>query len=107
MQAESLLPALEGQAWAGRSHVFAEQARDDILTETEYMTMIRSREFKLVHFLDEPFGQLFDLDRDPSEVNNLWNAAEAAETKQGLLAELREWRIRSQYRAANWAEMWR
>ena len=72
MEAESLLPALQGEPWAEREYVFAEHGRDGILQETEFMTMVRSREWKLVHFLGEPFGQLFDLversGRDPQPV---------------------------------------
>ena len=83
MEAESLLPALEGAPWQGRSHVFAEHSRDGILQETEFMTMVRSRDWKLVHFLDEPFGQLFDLVNDPAEVHNLWDDPAAAGKKRG------------------------
>ena len=43
LEAESLLPALENKEWAGRDYVFAEQARDGILTDTEFMTMVRSK----------------------------------------------------------------
>ena len=87
--------------------MFAEQARDGILTDAEFMTMVRSKEWKLVHFLDEPFGQLFDLTEDPDEVRNLWDAAEGAEAKQKLLAVLREWRIRSQYETKDISAEWR
>jgi arylsulfatase A-like enzyme len=71
------------------------------------MTMVRSREWKLVHFLDEPFGQLFDLANDPGEVHNLWDDPSAACTKGELLDTLREWRIRSQYHTRYWAQDWR
>ena len=59
-EARSLLPALEGEQWQGRDAVFAEHSRDGLLP-TDYMTMVRTNEWKLVHFLQEPFGQLFDL----------------------------------------------
>jgi len=107
LEAVTLLPALEGEPWAGREHVFAEQSRDGILTGCKYMTMVRSREWKLVHFLDEPHGQLFDLTRDPDELVNLWDEPAAAEQKQQLLAVLREWRIRSGYETSDWAAEWR
>ena len=71
------------------------------------MTMVRSRDWKLVHFLDQPFGQLFDLVRDPDEVHNLWDDPAAADKKQELLGQLREWRIRSQYHTRDWAQDWR
>ena len=107
MEAQSLLPALLDDGWAGREVVFAEHARDGILRETDYMTMVRTTRWKLVHFLDEPFGQLFDLVSDPGEIHNLWDDPTAAEAKGRLLDVLREWRIRSQYHTANWSEAWR
>jgi hypothetical protein len=77
------------------------------LQETEFMTMVRNREWKLVHFLDEPFGQLFDLVNDPDELNNLWANPAYAEVKRELLDVLREWRIRSQLHTRNWGRDWR
>jgi arylsulfatase A-like enzyme len=107
MEARSLLPALQGEPWQGREHVFAEHSRDGILQETEFMTMVRSCEWKLVHFLDEPAGQLFDLVRDPGEIRNLWDDPAHEEVKRELLDVLREWRIRSAYHTANWGAEWR
>ena len=107
LEAITMMPALRGEDWPGRDYVYAEQSRDGILTGTAFMTMVRSHHWKLVHFLDEPHGQLFDLASDPDEVNNLWDEPEAATAKQKLLAELREWRIRSGLETANWAESFR
>jgi arylsulfatase A-like enzyme len=107
LEAVSLLDPLYGGDWLGRNYVFAEQAKDGILTGCEFMTMVRSHTWKLVHFLDEPYGQFFDLRRDPDELHNLWSDAASAEMKQELLAVLREWRIRSQYRTADWVKEWR
>jgi arylsulfatase len=103
MEAMSLLPALAGDAWSGREVVFAEHGRDGILRETEFMTMVRSRDWKLVHFLDDDQGQLFDLVDDPEEQHNLWADPAAAQRRRVLLDLLREWRIRSAYRTRNWA----
>jgi arylsulfatase A-like enzyme len=107
LEAISLLPALEGNDWPGRDYVFAEQAKDGILTDTEFMTMVRGCDWKLVHFLDEPWGQLFDLAGDPDEVRNLWDEPAAVEKKRELLGVLREWRIRSGYHTRDWAAEWR
>jgi len=110
LEAESLLPALQGDdnaPWQGRDYVFAEHGRDGILQETEFMTMVRSRGWKLVHFLDEPFGQLFDLVNDPAEVHNLWDAPAHAAKKRELLDVLREWRIRSAWQTQAWSTAWR
>lgn len=69
--------------------------------------MVRNKAWKLVHFLDEPYGQLFDMLHDPNEVNNLWSDPNAASMKQELLGVLREWRIRSGIETANWSQDWR
>jgi arylsulfatase len=107
MEARSLLHALQGKPWTEREYVFAEHGRDGILQETEFMSMVRSREWKLVHFMGESFGQLFDLANDPGEINNLWDDREFAGKKRELLDVLREWRIHSQYHTRRWAENWR
>ena len=107
LEAESLLPGLDGDEFPGREYLFAEQAKDGILTGTEFMTMVRSRDWKIVHFLDEPWGQLFDLQNDPNEVRNHWNDPDHVKQKRRMLAVLREWRIRSQYQTANWCAEWR
>ncbi len=103
-EARSLLPLLRGEPGAsGRDYVFAEHGRDGILRETEFVTMVRSREWKLVHFLDEPFGQLFDLTDDPGEVRNLWGDPGYQDVKRELLDAMREWLVRSNYSTREWA----
>jgi len=77
------------------------------LTTTDFMTMVRGRDWKLVHFLDEPHGQLFNLKDDPDEVKNLCDEPAARDKKRELLDTLREWRIGSQYRTSSWGSEWR
>ena len=100
-EAASLLPALEGRSWQGRDAVFAEHSRDGLLP-TDYMTMVRTAEWKLVHFLDEPFGQLFNLANDPHEIYNLWDDPAHAGQKQELIERLLAWRICSGLTAKDW-----
>jgi len=107
LEAVSMLDALEGADWSGRNFVFAEQIKDGILTGCEFMTMVRNKAWKLVHFLDEPYGQLFDMIHDPNEVRNLWSDPKGASMKQELLGVLREWRIRSGITTAAWTQDWR
>ena len=84
----SILPVFEEDAsWTGREYVYAEQAKDLILTDTEFMTMVLL-DWKLVHFLDEEEGQLFDLNNDPQEAINLWNEPDHQKTRQELLDNL-------------------
>ncbi len=101
MQAESLLPALEGDAhWTGRERVFAEHVPDGIY-EGPYMTMVRDRQWKLVHFVDEAEGQLFDLSADPDEVHNLWPDPQYKAIRQKLLLDILNWRVRSTQQTAD------
>ena len=94
MQAESLLPALQEEDWSGREYVFAEHPPDGIYEGT-FMTMVRSEEWKLVHFVDCDEGQLFNLKDDPDERHNLWESE--PEQRQALLNVLLDWRTKSQY----------
>lgn len=96
-EAVSLNPALFGQPYEGRDCVFAEQAGDGNLTGTDFLTMVRSRTHKLVHFKDADYGQLFDLTSDPGETLNLWNDPACQATKTALHATLRDWHIDSAY----------
>jgi len=108
MEAESLVPALEGSDdWTGRDIVFAEHARTGILEATEFMTMVRTDDWKLVHFVDHDDGQLFDLNEDPEETDDRWNDPAVQDVRRDLLDSLLEWRIRSGVRTADWASEFR
>lgn len=96
------MEALRGRPWEGREYVYCESARDVNFTTNDFQTMIRSRDWKLVHFLDSVDGQLFDLAADPDEVRNLWEDPSAREKKRELLDALLAWRIRSQCDSAGW-----
>ncbi|MEM9825127.1 MAG: sulfatase-like hydrolase/transferase [Planctomycetota bacterium] len=112
--ARSLAVALESpERFAGRERVFCEQAGDGVLTGCDYMTMVRDAEFKLIHFhggdIDplRPQSQLFDLSRDPHEMNNLWDDPASLPRREAMLAELLAWRIQSGLDAKDWCAQWR
>ena len=94
-QAQSLMPALRGEAWAGRDMVFAEQAGDVSLTGARLFSMARDTRYKAVHILDSDDGQLFDLQADPGEMHNLWNDPAHQGERQRLMQALLDWRMRS------------
>lgn len=94
-EAETLNPALEGKEFAGRSHVYCEQGGDVNLTGAKFFTMVRSHTHKLVHFQGHDYGQLFDLQADPSELVNLWDVEEAREAKAELLSTMLNWHVDS------------
>lgn len=95
MEARSLWPELRGDDTSGRRAVFSEHANDKILQHTEFMTMVRRDRWKLVHFVDCQEGQLFDLEEDPGEINNLWDSHHHSQIKHELILEILSWRIES------------
>ena len=92
-RSQSVLPLVEGES-EGREAVFAEHSLTVHLKELKFMTMVRTKDWKLVHYLDQDFGELYDLNADPEESKNLWSDPRHEETKRKLLDVLREWRIR-------------
>jgi arylsulfatase len=107
MEAESLVPALRGDAWTGRDFAFSEHARDVILFGTELMTMVRDDRYKLVEFIDHEDGQLFDLDDDPQEERSLWDSAEHAGIRTHLSGVIARWRAESALHTATWPKPFR
>ena len=102
MEARSLMPYLVERPADPRRYVFAEHANDKILHGTEFMTMIRDHQWKLVHFVDYDEGQLFDLQADPQELNNLWDDPAREPVRRQLINEILKWRIRSDLRTQGW-----
>jgi arylsulfatase len=93
-QATSMLPALKGDTpGAGRERVFCEQAGDNILTGTDLMTMVRTKEWKLVHYLDQEQGELYHLESDPEERHNLWSHPDHTASQRALTDALMSWRL--------------
>ena len=106
-EAESLLPALRGEDFAGRRLVFTEQGRDVVFQFADFVTMVRSERWKLVHFLDEDVGQLFDLAGDPHEEHNRWSEPSLRGVRDELVAALHAWRMRSAYATRDWTDAFR
>ena len=94
-QAQSLLPALQGEAFAGREMVFAEQAGDVSLTGASLFTMVRDARYKVTHITGSTEGQLFDLQADPAEMHNLWDDPAHQAQRARLLQAILEWRMAS------------
>lgn len=95
LEAQTLNPALEGKEFEGRSHVYCEQGGDVNLTGAKFFTMVRSHTHKLVHFQGHDYGQLFDLQADPKELVNLWDAPDARDAKQSLMQTMLNWHVDS------------
>lgn len=93
--ARSLHPTWRsGGANAGREVVHAELARDHIQSGAEYIVMHRERDWKLVYYVGEADGELYDLGRDPEEHHNLWSETAFGKKRQELVERTQEWVLR-------------
>jgi len=111
-EAKSLMPILRGEALdCHREYVYAEQRQDPVnsaVTNTELITMVRSKDWKLVHYLgDDESGELYNLHEDPGEHRNLWKFPEFKEKKEKMLTVLLNWRMHSDNATADWTKLWR
>jgi arylsulfatase A-like enzyme len=102
MEACDLTPILQDRNMNPvREYVFSEQARDGNLTGTDLITMVRSRELKLVYYIDYPDdGELYDLANDPHEHRNLFRDSAYSDKRQELLRILLNWQLRSALESA-------
>jgi len=104
MEAQSLAPYFNDSENQGRTRVFAEHSNDALLTGTRFMTMILEGQMKLVHFIDDPKGMLFDLASDPDEQANLWDEPAHAATRDRLIDEIFKWRLESSMKTQGFLE---
>jgi arylsulfatase len=107
MQAESLSKIIGQDSAPGREFVFAELGPDNVIEQIKFMTMVRSKDWKLVHFLGSSDGQLFDLTQDPHEEHNLWRDPAFAAEKSRLIDALLNWRIETQIKSRGWTADYR
>ncbi|MCG8548437.1 MAG: sulfatase-like hydrolase/transferase [Alphaproteobacteria bacterium] len=99
-EARSLAPRLSGGDDAPAADVvYAELGRDHIQSGAELIVMRRDRDWKLVYYQGEPDGELFDLNADPDEANNLWTDPDHKEKRDELLFQVQEWLIGNTHRA--------
>ena len=87
MQGRSLLPILYGEKPLDkhRDHVRCEYY--DALAEPDnsFATMFRNERYKLVVYHGHDVGELYDLQEDPEEFENMWSEPEAQPLKLDLL----------------------
>lgn len=98
---QSALDVIRGTS-PGRSVVFAEQGVERVLRDVSLMTMMRTHDWKLVHYLDQEWGELYDLNNDPAELRNLWTDNAYRDIRNSLITNLLNWRIRDTLELARW-----
>lgn len=80
----------QSQVWLGRK----ERAREHIIVENHHepttihlKTYVNDR-YKITVYLNQRYGELFDLQKDPQEISNLWNDPDYTELKADLIMKL-------------------
>ncbi|MBN1671650.1 MAG: sulfatase-like hydrolase/transferase [Kiritimatiellae bacterium] len=94
----SLRPVLHEDARHTRTYVFAEEGKSTLRLDPDLIAMIRSEDWKLIHYTGNRTGQLFDLRADPGETRNLWGKPAAREAQAHLTAELLDWLYANLYK---------
>ncbi len=77
-----------------RDAVYAELARDHIQTGSEFILMRRDRRWKIVLYLDDTAGELYDLQADPGEHTNLWETPALRAIRDELSTRCLHWLAR-------------
>ncbi|MDT8390745.1 MAG: sulfatase-like hydrolase/transferase [Lentisphaeria bacterium] len=82
MTGRSQRPVLEGSAAAVRDHIMVENHHQP--TTLHLKTYVNAR-YKLTVYYNQTYGELFDLEADRGEVNNLWDDPASQALKQDLM----------------------
>ena len=94
-EARSLWGAMSDSGnYQARDAVYSELARDHIQTGSEFILMRRDKRWKIVLYLDDHEGELYDLEADPGETNNLWNVEKNRVIREELAQESIKWLAR-------------
>jgi len=94
-EARSVWGLISGKGnYQPRDAVYAELARDHIQTGSEFILMRRDHRWKVVLYLDDTYGELYDLNGDPDEVNNLWSDENYREIRQELSDRCLKWLLK-------------
>jgi len=89
VQGRSLTPLLTGAATEHRDSVYAEHYDSSFLYDPPPMaTSIRTARAKMTVYHTLHSGELYDLEKDPGEVRNLWDSPQARDIKEELSAKL-------------------
>ena len=78
LEGRSLKPYLDGEAI---------EPREFVCCEDNYQVMFRTKTHKLVYYIGQEAGELYDLTDDPDELWNRWDNPDHSDVKQQLLVK--------------------
>ena len=71
--------------------------REFVVAQDNYMVMLRTINQKLVVYLGEDYGELYNLEDDPDEIDNLWDQPECRQSRDALRHQLLSWMAETAY----------
>lgn len=92
-ETRSLWPLINDPAAAGREAVYAALGRDHFQSDAEMMIMRRDHKWKVVFYLAQENGELYDLENDPKEDCNLWHNPVHRPIRDELVGKLLRWQV--------------
>jgi arylsulfatase A-like enzyme len=72
-------------------------APETVYAQENHLVMVRTQAHKLVYYIDQPYGELYDLMADPKELRNLYDDPESKSIRGELEARLFAWLAHSTY----------
>ncbi len=86
VQGKSLTKLLKGETVTHRDSVYAECYDSGRLYDPPPMlTMVRDRGHKLIYYHSLHFAELYDLEKDPGEVRNIWSSPQSAGLRETMM----------------------
>ncbi len=93
VQGKSLLPVLSRIADDDEDEP---QHREAAFSENYFGRMVRHGSYKMVYYPGKPYGEIYNLEEDPDEQDNLWDRLEGSPIKRDLQHLLLEWAFSSE-----------
>lgn len=78
------------------THLFHGKQKRVVFAEFPTVKMVRTAEWKLVHYPGARHGELYDLQNDEHELTNLWGDSAYAGQRAEMLSLLSDWLIRTE-----------
>lgn len=83
MQGRSLTRLLTGETTKHRDSIYCEYFDSLALYDPPPMAVcVRNEQYKMVYYQKLPIGELYDLEKDPTETNNLWDVSSARAARE-------------------------